>query len=106
VWRGRSVREPSDRAGARTAGFPAAENGSEIRAWPPGTPLARPPGSPEGAPKGEPTLMQPDKKNERDNKDRKDHEQQPKTARPPRELDDRQQQKPGQRANEPRRPRS
>jgi hypothetical protein len=50
--------------------------------------------------------MQPDKKNERDNKDRKDHEQQPKTARPPRELDDRQQQKPGQRANEPRRPRS
>lgn len=51
--------------------------------------------------------MQPDKKNERDNKDRKDHEQhQPKTARPPRELDDRQQQKPGPRENEPRRSRS
>ena len=50
--------------------------------------------------------MQPDKKNERD-KDRKDLEQHPpKTARPPRELDDRQQQqKPNPRENPPRRSR-
>lgn len=49
--------------------------------------------------------MQSDKKNERD-KGRKDLEQHPpKTARPPRELDDRQQQKANPRDKETRRSR-